>query len=168
MKRYLTWALVLAVLVLPSVAAAQIPAEAARSSMDQRAKVFVPTPAVTLVLVEDLAVDTARAMILRRPLPARGESVILVTERTTAADLVKAIDVLNHSRWSRGDVIQTEMRAFVSAAQDQPAQRSRNYGPATRDLARLRTAAPVDVGGVGHHRALTVTLPSYAGRSAGR
>ena len=54
-------------------------------------------------------------MILRDP-AATPQNYILVTEATTAADLAKAIALLQRARRTTGDALDRGMRAYITAA----------------------------------------------------
>lgn len=164
MRTPLIRALALLCAVFAATSEAQQPSRTPPPPSPARTKVFVAVPTVTLVLVNSLDVDSARAMLFRRALPARGENIILVTEATTPADLVKAIAILNSSRRSWGDVLQQERRAFVTKGNGRAAAKDRNFRRASSDLQRLRTAPVSQVKGVGSHRAVTSSLPRYGAR----
>lgn len=149
--------LIVALAMFPSLAGAQSPPQSSSSSAAPSA--VAPAPhTVTFVLVPSLEVDTAGTIILRRAVRAP-QNVILVSEKTTPADVVEAIAMLNRSRRSRGDSLTTDMKAITRRGNDAIARSSRSYDSAVRNLERLRIALAIPVDGVGTFPAVTATLP---------
>ena len=156
--------LILAIAALPSLAAAQNASRPVATPAVPDAVEGASVRTVTFVLVPTLEVDTAGAIVLRRA--TRGpQNVILVSPRTTPADVVTALSMLNRSRRSKGDSLALDMKAIVQRGSEAAARRSRNYEQAELSLQRLRMAHPRAIAGVGRYPAVTLTLsPARASR----
>ena len=150
-----------ALVALPPLLQAQAPSRGGRAPEAIADSTSANT--VTFVLVQSLGVDTAGAIVVRRP-THRPQNIILVTRATTAADLVTAVAILDRSRRAKGDSLSLEMRAIIPRANDASSRRSRNYGQAEANLASLRAAGARRIPGVGTYPAVTATLSSRASR----
>ncbi|HUF26456.1 MAG TPA: hypothetical protein VMM18_05670 [Gemmatimonadaceae bacterium] len=119
--------------------------------------VIRPDVSVSIVLVPALPVPRARAVILRRA-GIEPQNVILVTARTTDADLSRAIAALYNSRRSLGDALLGDLVAHVERAEGPAQAGSRNALRAAIDLAELQRSPTSDVRGVGRYPSRTVRL----------
>jgi hypothetical protein len=101
---------------------------------------------VAIVLVDDLPFANASAVLIRRN-EMKPETVVLVTRRTSPADLTRAMGVLFNSRRNKGDHVSGNMVAPI--APDRSFRRSKDYPQAVADLAKLAAAPPRFIEGVG-------------------
>jgi hypothetical protein len=128
-----------------------------RLTFPQDTAVVTDTTFVTIALVPDLGNSEARAVIIRRS-KLRPQNIILVTARTEAADLTKAVNALVRARNLLGDSLPRDMKAFITPAKSKPQQPSRDTQQAAIDLRRLATLPPSLVNGVGTYPALITRI----------
>jgi hypothetical protein len=137
---------------IPTAIHAQSPARAERR------------PTLGIVLVDQLQVPGARAMVVRRK-AMRPQNLILVTKETQSIDLVHAVDVLMSSRRAKGDALKADMAAPI-AATTRRTSKSKDFDRATADLRRLTTAPARFVDGVGSHRVIFAPLSALKGSAS--
>lgn len=115
---------------------------------------------VTVMLVPSLDPPEAHAVVIRR---AHGTpaNLILVTPRTTPADLSHAVSALMLSRQHHGEQVARDMRAVIAPATTH-ARGTVNARRAAEDLRTLATGPTTRVPGVGAGRAIQVRMMNRA------
>ena len=125
-------------------------------ALSQQSAIQAGAQPLPIVLVSDSAIPQRGAMVLQRK-QLMPEFVVLVTSKTTAADLAKSIAVIQGTRKKHGTEARMDRAAMVKVAGRSPV--SKNIRMAGENLAKLHRAEPRVVAGVGRFPTLLSILP---------
>ena len=115
---------------------------------------------VLTVLVPSLPDSSARAMVIRRPEGTGTLNIIMVIEKTTPRDFLRALSALYKSRRHVGERVPQgeEQRALIMPARGAGADQGNGPPDVEAFLARLRTTPPAALPGIGRYPSVTTSL----------